>query len=848
MPEAIPKILFRARELAGCAITTRRAGGGVATVGNVMKIALLALLLWAAVAVAAPASVAMLAAAKADFAGLPAAVAAYADAWLFDGWAYVATIDMPKKDAISALATLLFAAGWLVLALYTGYNARSSFRRNVFGGPSSAKSGVKGTAKVETSQVVLASTTRTWKPGERLEHAGLVLGYSPLLHRYYLSGEQDHTMVIAPPSIGKTTRVVYPTIHAILASEDSAIIYDPKGELYDNTSEDAVRSGSKVICIDYANWRRSDPYNTLSEITLMYQTNMAEAEHAVSLAVDARVDGRRALAAELALAARNYRIEALSKADSLAADLAEAVVPDKEGNDQFWRPSARSLLRALSLLTATYEEGDWTGEGPAPSTPRAEQRTLKTIRNLLDIYGKPQKRQVGKTVEDYVPLEDLFAGLDADHPASKAFAQAKNSPNMTLGGIISTLLQVIDAIVTEQSNMMSYATGFRFEDIGREKTIVYLIVPEESPAKFAYLPIFTVQAYQAFARLARTNGGRMPRNVHFVQEELGNTPYILRYANMIGAGRGYGCRFHGVLQNPYQLNKIYGDKEAEVIRSSINTTLYLKVNDLKTAKELSDIIGSHTVSASTSGSSTPVTGIFAGSTSSQERDDTANLVPAEKLLAWDPLWGSFARRSRVEGNLLNKIVFRRHEANVALYPTTKPTMLPTFRSFGLHRKKLARAKALRAQSIDLSSERIVVPPWGADALSAAQRTALAEAFSAGGLDAATSAAIEREFWRRIAQPDAERAAHAVAAAFAGDCAEEYAAKSLEDAKEQIARSVAFANRLCKSIESAAGLGPPYSCELESFKAVRTDVRHMWLERFGARLGAEIDDKEASWAT
>ena len=131
--------------------------------------------------------------------------------------------------------------------LFRSYNARSSFRRNVFGGPASKRSGAKGTAMVETSQVVLAATTRTWKPGERLEHAGLVLGYSPLLHRYYLSGEQDHTMVIAPPGVGKTTRVVYPTIHAILASEDSAIIYDPKGELYDNTSEDAVRSGSKVI-------------------------------------------------------------------------------------------------------------------------------------------------------------------------------------------------------------------------------------------------------------------------------------------------------------------------------------------------------------------------------------------------------------------------------------------------------------------------------------------------------------------------------------------------------------------------------------------------------------------------
>ena len=836
--------LFRLRELAE-AIFTTRGRKGFASLSNAFVAAVVAVSGWGAIAIASPAAVALLANAKTDFASLGDAMDSYADGWALDGWSYVATLDAPGIDSLALVVVAAFAGAWIVLALYAILNVRRGNRRNAFGGAISDKSGAKGTAHVETSAIVLASTTRTWKPGAPLEHAGLVGGYSPLLHRYYLSAEQDHTQTIAPPSVGKSTRVVLPTIHAILCSQDSAIIPDPKGELYDNTSEDAVRSGAKVICIDYANWRRSNLYNVMSEVTLIYQENMSAAKCKIAAAAEASVAGRTAEAGALALEARNHRIEALSRADSLAADLSEAIVPDAEGNDQFWRPSARSLLRALSLLVSTYEEGDWKGEGVAPSTPRPEQRTLKTIRHLLDRYGKPVKRQVGKSVEDYVPLEDLFRGLDPDHPASKAFAQAKNSPNMTLGGIISTLLQVIDSVIDEGSNMMSYATDFRFEDIARERTIVYLIVPEESPAKFAYLPIFMVQAYQAFARLARSNGGRMPRNVHFLEEEKGNTPKTPRYSNMIGTGRGYGMRFHAIMQNPYQWAKVYGDKEAESIRASFNLTLWLKFNDLASAKEFSDVIGTHTVSVDNAGSSKPVMGVIEGSTSTTERKEGSNLAPAEKLLAWDPLWGSFAKRTRIDRNgILNRLFFHRHEANVALFPTAKPQMLPTFRAFGMHRRHLAREKALRAQRIDYSAQRVVVPPWDAEELSGAQRRALEGVFEAGGVDAATQAAIEEEVWWLRARPDAVRAGHAMAAAFGGGDAREYADAAIESAKEQIKRSVAAANRQCKAMEESAGLDAPFSCEVESFKATRTEVRRRWLEQFAHELAAAIKERES----
>lgn len=840
-------VWFRVKELLLAAVTTRRAKGGTSVALNVLKLVLLAVVGWAVVSVAAPMAVASLCEFKASPAGAADAMVVYAGDWVFDGWSYVEALDVPQKWALTRVVLIIGGGLWIVLAVTAVYNMRSEFGRTVFGGPKARKSGTKGTGYVETNQLALASVTRTWKPGTPLVHAGLILGYSPVLHRYYLSGEKDHTQTIAPPDVGKTTRFVYPTIDAILASEDSAVLVDPKGEIYDNTYEDAIASGANVLCIDYANWRRSNCYNTLSVIAEAYAENMEAYARTVELAAEAQRAGDNARAGALALDARNYRVKALSRADALAGDLANSLIPDKEGSDQFWRPSARSLDRAMNLLVATYDESDWQGEGPAPSTPAPEQRSMKTIRNLLDLYGKPIKRQVGKKTEDYVPLEDLFQGLDRDHPASKAFAQAKNSPNMTLGGIISTLLQVIDELVDEENNMMSYKTDFTFDSIGREKTVVYLVVPEESPAKFGYLPVFLSQAYQAFARLARECGGTMPRYVHFLEEEKGSMPAVPRYGNMLATGRGYGVRYHAIMQNPYQWDETYGPKTAKAIKPLFNTTCWLKVNDYESAEELSKKIGDYTVAATQSAMSSPVSEplpIMSGTTTTTARDDTARVVPASKLLSWDPMWGTFVERTKLERNgLLNRILFHRHEANVALFPTTKANRMPTFRAFGLERPARAQAKARRAQSIDLSSDRVVVPPWDAVVVDESQRRALSEMFAGGYYDRATQRAINAAYWSRAVIPDARLAADTFADGYSGEDAGEWLRAAVEHADGQIKRSVTLANRYVKKMEDAAGLERPYSFESTDFVCERTEMRSLWMREYASRIEDRMERRK-----
>lgn len=836
-------IHFRFLEIPRALLSTRRGEGGLGIFVNLFTIGLLGAFGLILYMYAIPATIVLLDGIKESFFTLNETMSFYLKYYFFDGWKYIETLK--SKDYLITIITAVYFGLWAVIVLYAFYNAHSSYKKNFFGGAATSRHGNKK-ATVEVNQLALAATTRTWNPNKTLEHAGLVIGYSPLLHRYYLSGEQAHTQTLAPPDSGKTTRTVYPTIHAILASKDSGIIFDMKSELYDNTAEAARKSGKRIILIDYANWRRSDLYNSMTEITHIYMTRISMAKEELKKAAHYFAVGETAEGNASTMRARNLRIEAISKADALAKDLAMAIIPNRAGNDEFWRPSARSLLQAVTLLVATYTEEDYQGGKPeeAPCEPRRQQRTLKTVRHLLVLYGKQERRKVGDTVKEHVPLEDLFSMLDPEHPAVTAFAQSKNTQGVTLSGIVSTMMQTLDAVIDQESNMMSYDSEFSIEDIAKEPTIVYLNIPEESPAKFAYMPIFITQAYQAFVRIARENGGQMPVWVHFVAEEIGNTPEIYRLANMVGTGRGYGMRFHFILQNQFQWNKIYGDKEAKSFKSSINVTNYVKFNDLETAREVSQMIGRHTIDVASGSSSSKANGFFDGTSSISHRPEEAEYAPPEKLLSWNPLWGSFVRRSEFDKNSpLNRLVFHRKEVIVGLYPTTKPKYLPTFTVFGLRNRKNARLKAIREQERDLSSQRIVVPSWDALPQTASSSTREDDLFKPGAIDSKTKQLLQATYWELKAIPDAERVARLYFEnEFAGQEAncETFIHEAVREAEKQLKRENAVAHRLMRNIEKSMGYEQPYSCDDPAFITQRTKVKKAWLTHYRETLTALVN--------
>lgn len=602
-------------------------------------------------------------------------------------------------------------------------------RTTIFDQPKPVKHGECGNARIDYKPRVLRATTRTWDPEKPLKHAGLALGYSMLLHRYFLSDESAHTCLVAPPGAGKTTRIFVPTLYAIFKSCDSAVVFDNKGELYDLTGADARRSGHKVIVIDYVNWRRSQLFNTLTSVTQVYEEHIAEYKALLEKAAKCKEEDPEAYR-DYMRQARNARVDAYEQATSMAQNVASAIAPDTAKTDGFWTPSARDLLTALILLVCTYSAEDWVGKGPAPSTPERRQRTLHSVLALLDQYGQEYTVTTKGKTESKIALQDLFDGIDRDHPASRMFSQARNSKGQTLSSIISSVTQYLNTLVTETNNMISYDTEIDLEKIGDEPTIIYLIASTDQPSKKIMVPIVTMLIYQACVRSAKRHGGCMPCFVHFLMEELGSYDSMPNLSNMVGTGRGYGIRVHAVLQDEAQWLPLFGREQAAVMQNIFNDTVYLNINDGDCARKVSEAIGDYTISVSDGKGGYTQKGV--------------PVVPAPTLKAWETEWGSFVKRSKntVEGRV-RKALYRRHGVWWAMYPSAPVRWQPANIAMGIDSKEKAAAKSRLAEAEDRSAERVIITPWRALALTDEQKTELLESFELGGVDAHTKGDIEK---------------------------------------------------------------------------------------------------------
>ena len=180
--------------------------------------------------------------------------------------------------------------------------------------------------------------------------------------------------------------------------------------------------------------------------------------------------------------------------------------------------------------------------------------------------------------------------------ASSAYKYAKatiTAPNDTKSSILSVFQDKIKQFATrpELSEMLSYS-DFNMEDIGREKTAVFLIVHDEKTTYHALATIFIKQLYEVLIDVAHKNpDGKLKYRTNFILDEFANMPALKDVASMVTAARSRQIRFTFIIQNFAQLDEVYGEKTAETIRSNCGNLVYLLTNELATLEEISKLCG-----------------------------------------------------------------------------------------------------------------------------------------------------------------------------------------------------------------------------------------------------------------
>ena len=420
-----------------------------------------------------------------------------------------------------------------------------------------------------------------------------------------------HSIIIGSTGSGKTTTFVNPMIQLLAASGagSSMIMTDPKGELFSLHSGFLKDRGYDVKVIDLRDTYSSYRWNPLDSIWDHYQ-DYANAQHNVfqhkeayekekfppaagqeealgSASVWYVFDGKAyADMKALKTAIKVYRKRTFDEVYEDLNDLVSALVPVENEKDPMWEKGARAIT--LATLLAMLEDSE---------DPRNGLKKEKfNFFNLAKILQNSNK--------DYYELRRYFAGRN---PLSKALSLSKqvcDAAESTRASYMSIVYEKLTMFNDSGICALTSASDFVPENLADRPTALFLKIPDEKDTRYNLAAIFMLSIYKALIKIASTYEDlSLPRNVYYILDEFANMPKIDKFDKMITVGRSRKIWFNMIIQSYAQLNNVYGDKVADIVKGNCGIKMFIGSNDMGTCKEYSELCGNITVAtSSTSGS------------------------------------------------------------------------------------------------------------------------------------------------------------------------------------------------------------------------------------------------------
>ena len=152
---------------------------------------------------------------------------------------------------------------------------------------------------------------------------------------------------------------------------------------------------------------------------------------------------------------------------------------------------------------------------------------------------------------------------------------------------------------------LTSATDIEPERFASEPTALFLKIPDEKDTRHALAAVFILCIYKALIKVASAREDlSLPRNVYFLLDEFGNMPKIDKFDKMITVGRSRKIWFHMVVQSYAQLNNVYGDTVADIVKSNCGIKMFIGSNDIATCEEFSKLCGNMSVATTSVSAST----------------------------------------------------------------------------------------------------------------------------------------------------------------------------------------------------------------------------------------------------
>ena len=353
----------------------------------------------------------------------------------------------------------------------------------------------------------------------------------------WVDNGEYHNLIIGSTGSGKTQTVIFPMVQSLAKHGESMVITDPKGEIYEKTSEMLRRKGYNIVLLNFRNPQNGNAWNPL---TLPY---------------------------------RLWKEGNQDKAIELLDDLALNILYDESNKnaDPFWEKTSAGYFSGLAL--GLFEDAE------------EDEININSI-SLMTTVGEDKFRGSSTYIKEYFNSKD---------PAGAAYINASStilSPSDTKGSILAVFKEKIKLFATRAnlSEMLSHS-DFSIQDIGLRKTAVFIVIQDEKKTYHSLATILVKQIYETLIDVAQANKGKLPVRTNFLLDEFANMPPLKDVTTMITAARSRAMRFTLIIQNFAQLNEVYGEQNAETIKGNCGNLVYLLSTELKALEEISKMCG-----------------------------------------------------------------------------------------------------------------------------------------------------------------------------------------------------------------------------------------------------------------
>lgn len=487
----------------------------------------------------------------------------------------------------SGIITLIIATGTMfamliIISTVGNYYSLNRIKDKTVG------QGQHGTARWATKkeirntykQVDFQPTEWRTNPDSRPTEQGIVVGCKS--HRGGTTALVDtgdvHALMIGAAGVGKTAYWLYPCIEYACATGMSFLSTDTKGDVVRNYGTIAEKYyGYNVSVIDLRNPTRSHGNNLL---------------HLVNKYFDLYKENPDCL---------SYK----AKAEKYAKIISKTLISNgmdgaSFGENSYFYDSAEGLLTATILLVAEFCKPE----------ERHIVSVYKIIQELLAPSGQKGKNQ-------FQQLMDL---LPENHKAKWFAGAALNTSEQSMASVMSTALSRLNAFLdSELEQILCFDTEIDAERFCKEKSAIFIVMPEENPNTFFMVSLIIQQLYREILAVADENGGKLKNRCVFFCDEFGTLPKIESAEMMFSASRSRRLQIVPIIQSFAQLEQNYGKEGADVIIDNTQLTIFGGFAPNSTSAEvLSKALGSRTV--------------MSGSVSRSKNDPSQSLQMIERPL------------------------------------------------------------------------------------------------------------------------------------------------------------------------------------------------------------------------